>query len=114
MNSVTTGGLVRILHAYFMRVMMAALHSNEAEKVFAPVKCLVCTGTQQLQMPFQNWAGRNACASVLCFCKPQRAVMSRHLASHVIQSQYVAYLPCLLLLTTVKQRRRKLNVLPGN
>lgn len=54
MNSITTGGLVKLLHTYFMCVMMAASHSNEAEKMFAPVKYLVCTGTQQLQMPFQN------------------------------------------------------------
>lgn len=84
MDSVTTGGLVKLLYAYFMCVMMVALHSNEAEKMLAPVKCLVCTGTQQMQMPLQTWAGGNTCASVLCFCKP---VMSRHLASHVIQSQ---------------------------
>lgn len=40
--------------------------------------------------------------------------MSRHLAFHVIQSQYVAYLPCLLLLKAVKQSDRKLKALPSN
>lgn len=40
--------------------------------------------------------------------------MSRHLAFYVIQSQYVAYLPCLLLLKAVKQSDRKLKALPSN
>lgn len=57
---------------------------------------------------------RNARASGLCFYKPEWSSTGRHLPFLVIQSQHIAYLPCMLLLRAVKQSDRKLKAFPHN